>query len=95
MQEFKPDISEQMNKMKTMKVVFKQGFNTGLTFFWCYAALGNFPLKQPKKSRSIFFPPGFSGNVLWTIIKQVSAIKNFQRGSAAEPYPWAQYLIKA
>ena len=49
MQELKPDISEQMNKMKKMKVVFKQGFQYGPDVFLMLRCSRKFSVETTKK----------------------------------------------
>ena len=59
MQELKPDISEQMNKMKKMKVVFKQGFQYGSDVFLMLRCSPKFSVETTKKVALHFLSTGF------------------------------------
>ena len=41
-------------------------------------AAGNFPLERPKRSCYIYFPTGYSGNVLWIVNKHELTLKFLQ-----------------
>ena len=46
--------------------------------FRCSVAAGNFPLDPPKRSCYIYFPTGYSGNVLWIVNKHGLTLKFLQ-----------------
>ena len=76
-----------MNKMKTLKVVFKKVFQSGSDFFFDVRCSRKFSAETSVTKKVVLyllstriFRKRFVNNN-----KQVSVIKNFQRGPAAEP----------